>query len=581
MIAIQFNSLFYPGWVAAISVLAVIIFGWLEIRRKQKLLALRLFAVIVAIVSLSCLVLNPSRTVTKSSDIILLTANYNNNVLDSLINKNSNSQLYELSNVSGPRNARKIDYRDLAELKGNVTVLGEGLPDYALDYIDTSALTFVPSVMREGVTGIRPKMYTANQVNTLEGTYYARGTRSLVLKTGDITLDSISVNAGLNSFTLTFTPKTPGRFLYTLAHTDYAGNVIAEQFPLEVKSQQALNILVLNEYPTAETRFLKNYLERQHHKLTLRNKITRDKYRTEFTNTPDVNVSRITENVLRNFDLVVTDIQSLATLSNAEKHALEQSVNEGLGLLTIIDNPAPPQFVSDFLKIRLSRVKSDSASLILNKQRLKIPATAAAISSTQKITDIHTDVTTRALSGYLQRGLGKIGFQLLTTTFSLQLSGREDEYATIWSNVITTLARKERRVYDLEFLSPFPYHIDEPVDFRVIAAGDKPVVTFDSVDVPLFEDAIIGNVWYGKIWASHAGWNTLAIRQDSTQHNFFASQEDEWKSIRTYNQQKSLQRIASKTNSPATITAAQPLPRLLFFILFLAAASFLWLAPKL
>ncbi|MFN8333737.1 MAG: hypothetical protein U0U09_01340 [Cyclobacteriaceae bacterium] len=581
MIAIQFNSLFYPGWVAAISVLAVIIFSWLEIRRKQKLLALRLFAVIVAVVSLSCLVLNPSRTVTKSSDIILLTANYNNNVLDSLINKNSNSQLYELSNVSGPRNARKIDYRDLAELKGNVTVLGEGLPDYALDYIDTSALTFVPSVMREGVTGIRPKMYTANQVNTLEGTYYARGTRSLVLKTSDVTLDSISVNAGLNSFTLTFTPKTPGRFLYTLAQTDSAGNIIAEQFPLKVKSQQTLNILVLNEYPTAETRFLKNYLERQHHKLTLRNKITRDKYRTEFINTPDVNVNRLTENVLRNFDLVITDIQSLATLSGVEKKSLERSVNEGLGLLTIIDNPAPPQSVSDFLKIRLSRVKSDSASLILNKQRLKIPATAAAISSTQKITAIDTDVTNRALSGYLQHGVGKIGFQLLTTTFSLQLSGREEEYATIWSNVITTLARKERRAYDLEFLSPFPYHIDEPVAFRIIAAGDKPLVTFDSADVPLFEDAMIGHVWYGKIWASCAGWNTLAVRQDSTQHIFFVGQEGEWKSIRTYNQQKSLQRIASKTNSPASITVAQPLPRLIFFVLFLLAAGFLWLAPKL
>lgn len=581
MIAIQFNSLFYPGWVAAGSMLAVIIFSWLEIRRKQKLLAPRLFAVVLAVVSLACLILNPSRSVTTSSAIILLTADYRSNTLDSLINKNSGSQLYKLSDVSGPDNVRSIEYRDLDELNGNITLLGEGLPDYALDYIDTSALTFVPSVMQEGITGIRPKAYLANQVNTCEGTYYSTSARSLILKTGDVTLDSISVHAGFNSFVFTFTPKTPGRFLYTIAAIDSAGNAVNNRYPVEIKPQQSLNILFLSDYPTAETRFLKNYLERQHHKLTMRYKITRDKYRTEFIHAPDRNVTHLTKNSLQNFDLVVTDLQSLAGLSNVEKHALKQSVESGLGLLTILDNPAPPQSVTDFLSIRLSRSKSDSAQALVNKQPLNLPATAALISSTQKVTGINVDVTGRILSGYTQHGLGKTGFQLLTGTFSLQLSGREDAYAAIWSNVITTLARKEKRMYDLELLSQFPYRLNEPVDFRVIAAGEKPVVRFDSVDVPVFEDPIIGNVWYGKIWASRTGWNTVTIRQDSSQHDFFVSDEDEWKSIRAYNQQKSLQRIDVPHRSPADVEAEQPFSRLVFFILFMLGVGLLWVAPKL
>ncbi|TXH26198.1 MAG: hypothetical protein E6Q96_08120, partial [Cyclobacteriaceae bacterium] len=95
-----FNALFSPVWVAVAALLLVMVFSWLEIIRKQKLLALRLLAVLLAVISLACLALSPARNVKKSSAIILITPNYSNEKLDSLTKSESGSQLYKLESVS-------------------------------------------------------------------------------------------------------------------------------------------------------------------------------------------------------------------------------------------------------------------------------------------------------------------------------------------------------------------------------------------------------------------------------------------------------------------------------------------------
>lgn len=577
----MFNALFSPVWIAVAALLLVMVFSWLEIIRKQKLLALRLLAVLLAVISLACLVLNPARNVEKSSAIMLLTPDYSNEILDSLTKSKSGSQVYKLESVSTP-NIPVIQARDLKGLHGNIHILGDGLPDYLLDDLDTTNIQFYPAPAPEGITHLNTKTYKANEMNTIDGVYKSHDNRTLKLLIGDIAIDSTKTGPGTKSFMLNFKPEVSGRFLYDLVEADSSGKILTStQLPIEVEPQRALNVLFLSDYPSAEIRFLKNYLERQHHKLALRYRVSRNKFRTEFVNTDETNLSRLTETTLQNFDLVVTDISSIGTLSQSEKQALQRSIRLGLGMVTLLDATSPAKSALEFLELQSAKAKSDSAQLVINRTRIKLPATPLFLSSEQQLSAIDRETGGRTVSGYIQQGLGKSGFQLLTNTFSLQLSGQQELYAAIWSNLITTIARKDRSAYLLEVESSFPYHSNEPIRFRVISGAEQPTVVYDSVTVPLREDPLIRNVWHGRIWAGTTGWNTLRIAQDSSAHHFYVSPDGDWKPMRIDHQQKKLLTLSSRNDAVTTTVVSQPIPRTIFFIVFLISAGFLWLAPKL
>lgn len=583
MKAFEFNALFPPVWIIVIATLAIIVGVWLEIARKQRLLPLRLVAVFIAIGALACLALNPHRSAEKSSDIILLTADFDNRTLDSLVGANSAAQVYKLADVAGAPNATPINYRELNGLRGNIHVLGQGLPEYMLDYLESTTLHFYPANSSAGITGLDlTRVYTANRVNTLNGTYYATGNRILKLQKGGITLDSVPLKKGVHRFSVSFTPKAAGQYVYTLTENDSLGNVLThEPLPVDVKPQQPLSILFLHNFPTAEIRFLKNYLETQQHKLTLRYTISKDRYRTEFVNTKQETISRITEPMLKNFDLVITDASSLASLSGQERNAIERAIASGLGMLTVIDNPAPATAVLKFLQRTVSNIKSDSASITINHTRSKFPVTPVAVESGERQTSLLEDTNGRVVSGYGQHGFGKNGFSLLSNTFTLQLSGQAETYATLWSDMISALARKEQKPYDLAWLTSFPVYPDESIEFQITSASEKPSVLIDSVEVPVSEHSLVHHVWYGKFWAGRAGWNSLTIRQSTDTYNFFVSQPGEWNSLRVAHQQKAMQKMISAQRDEQKEVVRQAIPRTLFFILFVLAAGFLWLAPKL
>lgn len=585
MTAIVFNSLFPVSWVIAGSMLILCLLGWLEIKRNQKFLALRLTALLLAVISIACLILNPALSMRMTSDIILLTPNYRQQTLDSIANANPACQIYKLASVPGANNAVPIqNYRDLSKLSGNLFLLGEGLPQYMLEYVDTSSIHHFQAPSPSGFIGIKAdKIYSANQRATVEGSVNLRGHWTISLTGPAGKEDSVRIQTkSPQSFSVTFTPKTPGLFAYTLSAADSSGAVrYTEQLPVQVKEQKTLSILFLSDYPSAEIRFLKNFLERKGHQLTLRYRISKEKYRAEFINTPQKNIGLLNKQRLQHFDLLLTDATSLASLSGAEIREAEQAVKEGLGILSVINTSTPSKQTSDFLNLTFTVIKNDSAHLRINQHRVKIPATPVNPSSAKKLFAVQSEISGRMISGYTQNGLGKSGFQILTNTFTLELSGEKNAYAEIWSPLIERLARKEISKYDLRFITPFPYYPDEPLDFTIISASEKPTVRIDSIEIPLVENPLIKNVWFGKTWAGKAGWNTLYTDQNSSRYNFFVSKPEGWRALQAANQVSSIRKLVSEKEKPTEKIIHQPVSRILFFALFLITAGFLWLAPKL
>ena len=65
-----------------------------------------------------------------------------------------------------------------------------------------------------------------------------------------------------------------------------------------------------------------------------RSKISKDKFRYEYANRQSLRIDRLSPEILNEFDLFFIDQESLDALSNNDKAALEESVKQGLGLLT-------------------------------------------------------------------------------------------------------------------------------------------------------------------------------------------------------------------------------------------------------
>jgi len=103
----------------------------------------------------------------------------------------------------------------------------------------------------------------------------------------------------------------------------------------------------------------------------------------------------------------------------------------------------------------------------------------------------------------------------------------------------------------------------------------------DQETLSLIEHTAIDNLWMGKTWAAKPGWHELSA--DSLTLNYFVSDPVAWKTLRITNQVKQNEKESvskSSSSEPDVFYQRKPISTVTFYILFLVAAGFLWLAPK-
>lgn len=582
---LQFQTNFSLLWVLVMGILVLGVTGWLEFKRQQKYLVWRLIAAVLAVTSLTGLILKPSIQVHKTSDYILLTDNYNPQTLDSLTQHYSASQLYQMPGIKTSNRVTVIsNYRDLSNLRGNIHVLGDGLPAYMLGYLDTTALHYYPSPLPEGFININlRKPYKQHQVNLVEGTFQsAKKSYTLKLIGSGKTEDSLTVTGNkFHSFALKFSPKISGNLIYTLTAVDSTGvTVYSERIPVQVTEHKPLSVLVLSNFPSAEIRFLKNYLEAEKHQLTLRYGISKNTYRTEFINTPRKGSVMLNTATLANYDLVILDAETLSSLPDHQAYGLKQATKTGLGIITLLNEPtAANTKTTRFLEAKAVPFKNDTATITLSTGFIKTSATPLRLESNSKTSPILSESSGRIVAGYQPYGLGKLGFQLLTHTYRLQLAGEKETYAELWANLLEETARQELLHHSVNVSTPFPVYEDEPLALEIISSNSKPEVELDSIPLPLLESKLVSNVWQANTWAGTSGWHYLTV--DEQVFPIFISNDTEGKSMRIAQQQQLLKKLSGTQLGSSPRVVHQPIAPIIFYFTFLIAAGFLWLAPKL
>ena len=553
------EPLFSPSLSIAIALAVLGALVFLEIKRKLKYLVPRLIAQLLLVTSILLLTLRPSIETKDDQTILLLTEGYQQKTIDSLTTQDHSLKPVAFASVN-----------ELSKLNGVSVITGDGLPLWAIDLLPAKNYSFISSAHPQGITSIETDDHIyAHRWNHVRGTYAGEAALLKLRGPGGID-DSVKVTNG--AFSLSFFAKAPGRFSYELVTP--RGN---ETLPLVIEPEQTFNIVFVSNYPTFENRYLKNFLASKGHRLSIRNQVSRGLYKFEFANRPSDNFQSLTPALLNETDLVVIDERSWHSLSGGEQKNVQAAINNGLGVIVLPD--AKPEKRSPYLLQFSTTQEKDTSRVSLGRVgSLGLPTLQL---ETKQSTAILTAANNRVVSGYVHSGSGKVGYQLLNETYPVGLQGKAEAYSALWVPLLEKTARTIKQDFKLRITSPFPHYEDEPISFDIISSGNEPALSIDNIQFPLTEDVYVDDLWHGTVWLSGNTWHDFVI--DSITTPVHVAKEGTWKSVRSNNNRKATALHSGSSADTEYVATARDYGKIktILFSIFVLAAGFLWLSPKL
>lgn len=551
-----------PSIVVAVVVLAILLIA--EIRRRLKYKILRAASQVILVVSVLLLVLRPSFISHKKGDgILLLTEGSQKEKIDSVSKANPRLKLMRTEDLSS--------LNELTSIGNEINyVAGTGLPGWAIDLLPEKNFQFVPSPAAEGIESMNiPERIYAHRWNQITGVCNLLSDSVMIKLRGPGSIeDSVLLRGpGKVSFSLSYFAKAPGRFNYEVILPS-----VSEVLPLVIEPERTMNIIFISDYPTFEVRYLKNFLTQKGHRLAIRNQVSRGKYKFEFANRPSREFQTLTTALLNDADLLLIDERSWNSISAAEQRNIRSSINEGLGVIILPESSKAglvqfsPKKQKDTVRVSLSR-----AGVV------QLPALRLELKPSESITLAGDG---NVMSGYRYSGGGKIGYMLLLETYQAGLQGKADAYAALWAPLLEKCARNEKMDFKIRIASPFPVYENQPIDFDIVSSGREPHFTVDNISYPLTEDLYVDDLWHGKVWLEGSSWHEFKI--DSTSTWFHLAPKNSWKTVSQTNNLKATQAVASSSSGNVEHTVYDDSRiKIILFLLFVIAAGFLWLSPKL
>ncbi len=536
----------------------------------------------LAMASLAIIALKPaiSTTHTTTNKMVLLTEGYDKEQLDSLtrIHKKLKQYKYKANHPI----FEGVDPPD------SVFVLGYGVKPYDLWQLDNYNVSYLERKTPSGVIRFRyDYKNTVGKQLVFAGLYAnpQNGHRLILEGPGGAGLDSVSLQfAEQQKFELTTNLNIKGNYLFSLVEKDSLGKILStDPIPLIVKDSTPLKIVVINGFPTFETKYLKNYLAEMGHQVLVRSQITKGRYKFEYFNMERMPMGAFSKKNLESFDLIIIDANSLRNLGKASRIAIKNSVKEnGLGVFI---QPDSNFFRSskDFEAFNFTSEKNTEIRLD-DETKIKLSKHAFVFKDEFLLQRIHTKSNTKIISGYKHIGKGKVGTTVLENTYELVLDGHTNDYQQIWSKLITNLSRKETPQVEWRATSIIAYK-DHPFNFEVRTLIPKPIVkTSKEYSISMRSDINIVNLWKGITYPRDFGWNTQFIEQDTTKvFEYFVADTSHWRSQMLYktieeNKRRYKKSLKNKILHNHTIRL---IPLLGFYLLFLLGIGYLWLEPKL
>ncbi|WP_405207364.1 hypothetical protein [Aquimarina sp. LLG6339-5] len=574
----------HSNWVwqiASCTLLLWMVFIWKEwTHATTPRFWIRIAVAFLAIGSLAIIALQPARSIPpKDTKIVVLTSGYQPAQLDNLKKEYRRLKILEYSpNQSIFGKTKTSD---------TVFVLGSGVAPFDFWQLENNQVQYMPGDVPSGI--IRYHYDQEGVVGTqflLEGIYNnpTSGNKLVLEGPGGNGVDSISlVTDQQQTFKLTTTLKTSGRYVFSVTEKDTIGNILSrDPIPMIVKDRKKLKVLIVNDFPTFETKYLKNYLSEMGHEVLVKSKITKGKFKFEYFNRDRIPMSAFTEKNLSPFDLVILDANTIKNLGRNATTALENAVRQqGLGVFIQLDETS---FRSrkGFAGFDYISAKRTETKLPITP-KTKITTYPFVFNNQTEILAVHRDTDKKIISGYKYIGKGKVGTTVLEGTYELILDGNTQEYQQLWAGILTAIAKKETAEVDWDANQLLAIKDQPYITTLRTKVATPEVIIADGYRIAMQQDIHLPNRWQGTTYPKKLGWHQISIAQDSTTVlEYYVTDTTAWLSQLVYDRMQQNSRFFDRSIPTAKAPRAPvaPINPIGLYILFLCCMGYLWLVPK-
>ncbi|MDW8465453.1 MAG: hypothetical protein RML35_04485 [Chloroherpetonaceae bacterium] len=618
MSELQFSSA-YSGFVLATSLALLAWLFWREWQRPERRhLLWRLLATFLAVLSLSMLALQPSRVLrVPATEAVLLTEGFSLSRLTRFLDTAQVSHIFALgpSVWQSLQDSARVEHTLRITPVPDLAFLHRHFPDvhklivfgWGFEHSDTTDLApFNISLLLADVpSGFRwisvPPSVSFGQPVFVRGLYYQASGEATMLcfASASQILDSLPLQPiGNTRFEFSTTPKQTGQYLYTLFSRTASGDTLwQEVVPISVVPADTITVLLIESAPNFETRQLKAWLAARGNHVASRTTISKENTFSEFLNLSARSLNALTETLLQDFDVLLLDASSLATLSAGECIALRRAIENGLGVFLFLNDAAELKRISsEWLRLfgvpAAATVPDDLHDAKVHIRDFPVsdvpplPAVTALLRSDGRSKVLAHDAAERPLAIAKVHGLGHLGCSTVQDTYRWALAGRSELYAAYWLTILKNLARPNATQPEWRLLTVLPV-VDQPLmlELRTLAPFPISVVRAGTMQDSLFliQDLHEPTIWRGTFWARQAGWHAISdgrytmwfyvfdktariaqralVRHAFTQHytNFLRPQAH---------------------RPPQVVQRRVALPLWPFLLLFVAAVGYLWAERK-
>jgi hypothetical protein len=391
-------------------------------------------------------------------------------------------------------------------------------------------------------------------------------------------LDSVLVPPGMDRlFTLNSIPKQMGKAVYQLVVNDRNNILETEPVPVVIQRPDSLNLLILSSYPDFENKFLDQWLTNNHIEVVQRTRISRDRFEKKFLNRQPIEFNRISDTLLKQFDLLISDPTSLGSLSSVEQLSIRHQVNEnGMGLLVRTDSVRKKKTFYDemFPGYRFSAKTIQQRTLYTtdSNRGMIYPGNQdlVGIRSLPGTQPLVRDKDGRVLVSSQLEGIGKISFTTLNNTFEWSLAGKMADYGAFWTYLIHKTAKPKKEPLRLWSTEKFPQK-DQPVHFTIETLGDHPLEPgVGKEPFYLREQKNLLNEWEGLFWPEQTGWQP-AVHAADQYVEWYVYDPKDWSGFS----------VMEKEDLPVNGESDKKNNALYFLLFFMSGWSFLWIERKL
>ena len=397
----------------------------------------------------------------------------------------------------------------------------------------------------------------------------------------------IPAGTDLTPFRLELTPPATGAFVFELLRTIGEASESLGQVDVHVQDELPPSVLWLERAPSFETRHVKRWLATRSGELAIRSPVSRDRYRYEFHNMDRRDLSRLTEDRLEAFDLVVVDEPTWEDLVDAERSTLLALVREGeLGIVLRlepgVEGSSPEPFgvatrrVPDIEQLMVRAAAPGPPVEPLEMPPFELDSGDLAVQP------LFRDGAGRTLALSRLLGRGAVALTTVRGSYRWELQGRRDVHRDYWSSLLEAVAPPDSGPRWL--LPPGPVVSDRPFEVDLAAADGSDVTLIgpggDVARVPMREHPTLTGRFSATLWPRETGWYTL--RAAESESRFHATGAGNWREFQQAERRAATERLVARSGTRDISRPSAPLPwlRLAALAVLLLSLATAWIDER-